>query len=77
MTYDNGDSDLFDTVVVAVGRYADTRGLGLEAVGVKTDPASGKVSGADSGSGLSGGDSGWLLSGRDRGRVLSGGDSGW
>jgi pyruvate/2-oxoglutarate dehydrogenase complex dihydrolipoamide dehydrogenase (E3) component len=44
VTFDNGASDVFDTVVVAVGRYADTKGLGLEAVGVKTDPSSGKVS---------------------------------
>ncbi len=43
MTFDNGASDVFDTVVVAVGRYADTAGLGLEAVGVKTDKSSGKV----------------------------------
>ena len=45
VTFDNGDSDVFDTLVVAVGRYADTKLLGLEAVGVKTDPTSGKVRG--------------------------------
>ena len=45
VTFDNGDSDVFDTLVVAVGRYADTKALGLEAVGVKTDPSSGKVGG--------------------------------
>lgn len=35
-------SDIFDTVLVATGRYADTAGLGLEKVGVEVDK-SGKI----------------------------------
>jgi thioredoxin reductase (NADPH) len=32
-----GGSDEFDTVLVAVGRFADTKSLGLEKAGVVTD----------------------------------------
>lgn len=40
VTYDqNGESksELFDTVMVATGRIADTKGLNLEDVGIKVD----------------------------------------
>ncbi len=36
-------SDVFDTVVFAVGRDAETKKIGLEAVGVGTNPKNGKV----------------------------------
>jgi len=49
VTWKNADGstgvDVFDTVLVAVGRYALTEQLGLEAVGVKLDPSSKKVIG--------------------------------
>ena len=43
VVYDNGEEELFDTVVAAVGRYADTQGLGLAAAGVVADAKSGKI----------------------------------
>lgn len=39
------ESDEYDTVIVAVGRNAQTAGLGLERAGVQVDAASGKVLG--------------------------------
>jgi len=43
VTMDDGATDDFDTVVAAVGRYADTKGLNLEATGVAVDPKTGKI----------------------------------
>jgi len=41
--YSNGGSDVFDTVLCATGRYADTAKLNLDAVGVKVNPSNGKI----------------------------------
>jgi thioredoxin reductase (NADPH) len=41
--YSSGESSEYDTVLAAVGRYADTVKLGLEVIGVKTNPKSGKI----------------------------------
>jgi pyruvate/2-oxoglutarate dehydrogenase complex dihydrolipoamide dehydrogenase (E3) component len=41
--FSTGEEELFDTVVAAVGRYADTPGLNLEATGVKTNLKNGKI----------------------------------
>ena len=35
VTFSNGSSDVFDTIMAATGRTADTAGLNLEAVGVE------------------------------------------
>mmetsp|Transcript_19809 Transcript_19809/g.19137 ORF Transcript_19809/g.19137 Transcript_19809/m.19137 type:complete len:605 (-) Transcript_19809:210-2024(-) len=43
VTFSTGEEELFDTVVAAVGRYADTPGLNLEATGVKTNLKNGKI----------------------------------
>lgn len=43
VTFTNGERDEFDTVLAAVGRYADISSLGLEAVGVQSNPRTGKV----------------------------------
>eukprot|EP00462_Mataza_sp_D1_P023286 CAMPEP_0175133120 /NCGR_PEP_ID=MMETSP0087-20121206/7463_1 /TAXON_ID=136419 /ORGANISM="Unknown Unknown, Strain D1" /LENGTH=607 /DNA_ID=CAMNT_0016415569 /DNA_START=30 /DNA_END=1853 /DNA_ORIENTATION=+ len=40
---DGKQSDTFDTVVAAIGRYADTKSLGLENAGVQTNPKNGKI----------------------------------
>ena len=45
VTYKQGEDeveDIFDTVMFAIGRSADTKGLNLESVGVKTAP-NGKI----------------------------------
>jgi len=39
----NGMEDEFDTVLAAVGRYADTAGLDLAAAGVEVNPKNGKI----------------------------------
>lgn len=39
----NGKSEEFDTVLVATGRYADTSGLNLSAVGVDVNFKNGKI----------------------------------
>jgi len=39
----DGGEDVFDTVFAAIGRTADTAGLGLDAVGVETDARSKKI----------------------------------
>jgi thioredoxin/glutathione reductase (selenoprotein) len=44
VTYSNGDSDEFDTVLAAVGRTADTANLGLDKVGIATNAINGKIS---------------------------------
>lgn len=43
VSYSNGESGEFDTVLAAVGRYADTRGLGLDAVNISVNPRNGKI----------------------------------
>ena len=47
VSYSNGDSDIFDTVLVAIGRRADTAKLNLESVGVKMNPHNGKIVGSN------------------------------
>ena len=44
VTFSDGTSETYDTVLAAVGRYADTEKLGLEALQVKTNPKNGKIS---------------------------------
>jgi pyruvate/2-oxoglutarate dehydrogenase complex dihydrolipoamide dehydrogenase (E3) component len=44
-TLSDGSFDTYDTVLVAVGRMADTTKLGLETTGVKTNGKNGKVIG--------------------------------
>ncbi len=41
--YSTGDKEEFDTVLSAIGRHADTSGLGLENVDLTTDPETGKI----------------------------------
>jgi thioredoxin reductase (NADPH) len=43
VTFSDDTSDVFDTVLVAVGRYADTGKLGLDGIGVETNPKNGKI----------------------------------
>jgi len=43
VTFSDGSSELYDTVVAAVGRTADTKGLNLASVGVSADPQNGKL----------------------------------
>jgi thioredoxin/glutathione reductase (selenoprotein) len=43
VTYSNGDSDEFDTVLAAVGRTADTANLNLPAVNLTANPLNGKL----------------------------------
>lgn len=43
VTYTNGVSDEFDTVLAAIGRRADTGRLGLEAVNIPANPSNGKI----------------------------------
>lgn len=43
VTFSDGSTDEYDTVLAAVGRTADTAGLGLDKVGVKTNPKNGKI----------------------------------
>lgn len=42
VTFSNGGSDVFDTVMSARGRYADTAGLDLEKAGVQVNASNGK-----------------------------------
>lgn len=42
---DGRPAEEFDTVLAAIGRYADTRELGLETAGVNFNPANGKIIG--------------------------------
>ena len=43
VTFSDGTSDEYDTVLAAVGRLADTDKLGLDKVGVKTNPKDRKI----------------------------------
>jgi thioredoxin/glutathione reductase (selenoprotein) len=43
VTLSDGSADVYDTVVAAVGRTADTAGLGLATVGVEASPRNGKL----------------------------------
>jgi thioredoxin reductase (NADPH) len=43
VTLSDGTSDEYDTVLVATGRYADLKGLNIEALNLRTDPKSGKL----------------------------------
>lgn len=43
VTLSNGESDVYDTVLAAMGRRADTDKLGLDSLGVKINPANGKI----------------------------------
>ena len=43
VSFTNGGQDEFDTVLAAIGRYADIGSLGLENVGVQTNPKTGKI----------------------------------
>ena len=43
VTFSDGTSDEYDTVLAAIGRLADTDKLGLERVGVKTNPKDRKI----------------------------------
>merc|ERR1712232_921008 len=43
VTFSDGSSDVYDTVLGAIGRHADTDKLGLEKVGVKTNSKNKKV----------------------------------
>jgi thioredoxin reductase (NADPH) len=43
VTFSDGTEDVYDTVLGAIGRHADTDKLGLEAVGVETNPKNKKI----------------------------------
>ncbi|KAL3943036.1 MAG: hypothetical protein SGBAC_002854 [Bacillariaceae sp.] len=43
VTFSDGTSDTYDTVLGAIGRHADTDKLGLENAGVKTNPKNKKI----------------------------------
>ena len=43
VTYSNGDSDVFDTVLCAIGRQADITKLGLDTLGVQVNPKTNKI----------------------------------
>lgn len=43
VTFSDGSSDVYDTVLGAIGRHADTDKLGLENVGVETNPKNKKI----------------------------------
>ena len=43
VTYSDGNKDEYDTVLAAVGRYADVATLGLEALGARVNPKTGKL----------------------------------
>jgi len=43
VTFSDDTKDVFDTVMVAIGRVADTEKLGLENVGIKTNEKNGKI----------------------------------
>jgi thioredoxin reductase (NADPH) len=44
---DGRPAEEFDTVLAAVGRRADTHALGLESIGVRTNPSNGKIMGVN------------------------------
>ena len=43
VTFSNGESDVYDTVLGAIGRTGDTAKLGLENVGIVTNPSNAKI----------------------------------
>lgn len=43
VTFSDNSQDVYDTVLVAIGRSADTEKLGLENVGIKTNARNGKI----------------------------------
>merc|ERR1712165_406385 len=43
VTFSDGSDELYDTVLGAIGRTADTQNLGLENVNVETNPKNGKI----------------------------------
>eukprot|EP00429_Kryptoperidinium_foliaceum_P009370 CAMPEP_0176005430 /NCGR_PEP_ID=MMETSP0120_2-20121206/2203_1 /TAXON_ID=160619 /ORGANISM="Kryptoperidinium foliaceum, Strain CCMP 1326" /LENGTH=624 /DNA_ID=CAMNT_0017338139 /DNA_START=149 /DNA_END=2024 /DNA_ORIENTATION=+ len=43
VTFSDGSSDTYDTVLGAIGRHADTDKLGLENIGLKTNPKNKKI----------------------------------
>lgn len=43
VVFSDGSEDVYDTVLAAVGRRADTADLGLEKVNVRTNPKNGKI----------------------------------
>jgi len=43
VTFSDGSSDTYDTVLGAIGRYADTEKLGLDSVNIKTNPKNKKI----------------------------------
>jgi len=43
VTFSDGSEDIFDTVLVAIGRSGDTSSLGLENVGIECSPKNGKI----------------------------------
>ena len=43
VTFSDDSVDVFDTVLVAIGRSADTIKLGLDKVGIQTNPRNGKI----------------------------------
>jgi thioredoxin reductase (NADPH) len=45
VTFSDGSHDIFDTVLAAVGRMADTDKLGLENIGVKVNPKNRRILG--------------------------------
>ena len=47
VTFSDGTSDVYDTVFYAIGRYADTAGLNLEAAGISAAKENGKFQLAD------------------------------
>ncbi|KAL7552220.1 hypothetical protein ACHAWF_015436 [Thalassiosira exigua] len=47
VTFSDGSSEVYDTVLAAVGRKADTAGLGLENVGVQVNPRNLRIPGVN------------------------------
>jgi thioredoxin reductase (NADPH) len=43
VTFTDGTDDVYDTVLGAIGRHADTNKLNLDSVGVQTNPKNGKI----------------------------------
>lgn len=43
VTFSDGSEDVYDTVLVAIGRHADTAKLGLDNVGIQTNPTNKKI----------------------------------
>ena len=43
VTFTDDSTDIYDTVLVAIGRVADTDALGLQAIGVETNPTNKKI----------------------------------